>query len=260
MVNWHIGCSGFYYDDWREFFYPEDMPKSRWFEYYTRHFDTLELNVTFYRFPKPETFEGWYRKSPDDFKFSVKAPRLVTHYKQFNDTATMMAGYYETIADGLKEKLGCILFQLPPRTTYSEEKLEKILDTIDTQYTNVLEFRHESWWNSAVINTLSKHKIIFCGMSHPKLPDDIIQNGPVMYYRYHGVPELYKSKYAFSEIKKMVDTVNANKTVKQAFIYFNNDIGASAIVNGKEMMEYAGKKLPDLPEVSYRKSVSRKRK
>lgn len=236
-MKWWIGCSGFYYNHWKNVFYPEDLPKSKWFDYYKERFNTLELNVTFYRFPKLNVFENWYKKSPKKFSFSVKAPRLITHYKQFHDTAEMMAGYYATIREGLQDKLGSVLFQLPPRSVYTEERLQRIIETMDNSFNNVLEFRHPSWWHEGVYRTLGKHKISFCGMSHPALPDEVIRNSPVVYYRFHGTPELYKSPYDITFLEKIAAEISSNKKVKQAFLYFNNDIDGSAIKNARELHE-----------------------
>jgi len=124
MVKWWTGCSGFHYKHWKGIFYPEGLAQTRWFGYYTGHFKTLELNVTFYRFPKLSFLETWYNNSPEIFSFSVKAPRAITHYKQFNKAEQLTADFYGTIQEGLKDKLGCVLFQMPPKMSYKEEKLE----------------------------------------------------------------------------------------------------------------------------------------
>ena len=236
-MQWRIGCSGFYYNHWKGIFYPEDLPKSKWFDYYKQHFNTLELNVTFYRFPKLEVFEGWHEKTPKDFSFSVKAPRFITHFKQFNDTAEIMAGYYDTMQKGLKKKLGCVLFQLPPRAAYTEERFGKILATLDPSFKNVLEFRHPSWWNKEVFKILGKHKITFCGQSHPLLPDDIIQNTALVYYRFHGTPDLYKSPYSQPFLERVANEIMLNKKSKKAFLFFNNDIDGSAIKNARQLQQ-----------------------
>ena len=198
MAKWWIGCSGFHYQHWIGSFYPEDLPKRKWFEFYCEHFHTLELNVTFYRFPQLSFLQSWYKRSPDDFSFAVKAPRAITHYKKFNDTEKLISDFYSTIEEGLQEKLGCVLFQMPPRFDYTEERLEKIINSLDPSFNNVLEFRHESWWQQHVYDKLAKHKITFCGMSHPSLPDEIVQNTSVLYYSMHGVPNLYQSPYKIS--------------------------------------------------------------
>ena len=112
-IDWHIGCSGFYYPDWKLKFYPEGLPQSKWFEYYSSKFNTLELNNTFYRFPQIAALQTWYRRSPASFLFSVKAPRLITHYNKFENSQPLLTDFYTAISAGLKEKLGCVLFQLP---------------------------------------------------------------------------------------------------------------------------------------------------
>lgn len=239
MVNWWIGCSGFYYKHWKDVFYPSGLTQSKWFDYYCRHFNTLELNVTFYRFPQLSFLENWHKRSPDTFCFSVKAPRIITHYKKFTGTESLLSDFYGTVREGLKDKLGCILFQLPPRFIYTEERLELILNSLDTSFTNVLEFRHPGWWNSEVYNKLAKKNITFCGMSHPLLPDETVQSTKNVYYRFHGVPELYKSKYDQTVLYDFARDIESSGTTKNAYIYFNNDIGGSAIENAKEMRVYS---------------------
>ena len=122
-MQYHIGCSGFYNKDWKNDFYPNGLAQRKWFEYYCTQFNSLELNTTFYRFPRVEFLQKWYDKSPSDFKFSVKAPRLITHFKQLKDCERLLDDFYSTIREGLKEKLGTVLFQLPAKIIYSEELL-----------------------------------------------------------------------------------------------------------------------------------------
>jgi uncharacterized protein YecE (DUF72 family) len=160
-MEWHIGCSGFHYKDWKGRFYPEDLPQKKWFDYYCQHFKTLELNVTFYRFPQLSFLQTWFDKSPDDFRFSVKAPRAITHYKKFNDSVDMITSFYDTINNGLQHKLGPVLFQLPPSFHYDEGKLERVLNSLNPSFMNVFEPRHISWWNNDVYNELAKKALPF---------------------------------------------------------------------------------------------------
>ena len=132
----------------------------------------------------------------------------------------------------------CVLFQMPPRMIYREEKLEQIIENLNPAFTNVLEFRNETWWTAHVYNKLAQHNITFCGMSHPALPDDVVQNTKTVYFRFHGVPQLYKSKYEMELLKKIADEIENNSDTKEAFIYFNNDIDGSAITNAIEMEQY----------------------
>lgn len=238
-VNWHIGCSGFHYKHWRGTFYPERLAQRRWFDFYAEHFRTLELNVTFYRFPQVSFLNNWYRQSPADFRFSVKAPRAITHFKQFHQTVDMITSFYDTIKEGLQEKLGPVLFQLPPRLAYTEERLERILEQLDPGLTNVLEFRHPSWWQEHIYRRLRQQGVVFCGMSHPELPDQLIVNTDVIYYRFHGVPNLYSSAYSETALKDFADKVNGEVHIRESWCYFNNDAAVAAIPDAKTLIRLA---------------------
>ncbi len=237
MINWHIGCSGFHYKHWKGSFYPEDLAQSKWLDYYCRYFSTLELNVTFYRFPRLSFLQTWHKKTPDNFRFAVKAPRLITHFKQFNNATEQLSDFYNTVRDGLQEKLGCVLFQMPPRFSYSEERMEKILSNLDNSFLNVVEFRHESWWQEDVYKELKKKNIIFCGMSHPTLPKDIVANTPLFYYRLHGEGQLYGSNYENSQLQQIVTNIKKHQQIEEAFVFFNNDINTYAVYNAQEMQK-----------------------
>lgn len=238
--QWFIGCAGFHYKSWKGHFYPEKLPQTRWFDHYAEHFNTLELNVTFYRFPRLPMLENWYNKAPDDFKISAKVPRAITHFKRFNDTHRMMSDVYGTLRDGLKEKLGCVLFQLTPLLKYSEETLDKILNHIDPTFTNMLEPRHESWWNQHVYNKLAAHGVTFCGHSYPELPDEVIVNSNVAYYRFHGVPHLYHSPYTKAQLKRVANALLAHEHVDTFYIYFNNTDSGHAIANAQLLQQMVG--------------------
>jgi uncharacterized protein YecE (DUF72 family) len=229
-MNWHIGCSGFYYKEWKNLFYPIGLQQKNWFEYYSSKFDTVELNVTFYRFPQLSFLQNWYNKSPKHFLFAVKVPRLITHNKKFVDIGDLLKSFYDTINNGLKEKCGPVLFQLPPGLIYSEEKLQQIILAMDHSFKNVVEFRHISWWNEKVYSVFSKHNICFCSISYPNLPDDVIATSDFLYYRFHGIPKLYYSVYDKSTLDTVVNSI-FRAGIKTAFIYFNNTAEMGAIDN-----------------------------
>jgi uncharacterized protein YecE (DUF72 family) len=231
-----IGCSGFYYKHWKGVFYPEDLPQRNWFPFYCQYFNTLELNNTFYSFPKASSLQKWYDESPEHFVFTVKAHRVITHYKKFNNVIDRVNELYDVTGHVLKEKLGPVLFQLPPNFHYSDEHLQKMISNLDPAFTNVVEMRHESWWKPEVYQELAKYGITYCGMSHPTLPANVVANTETLYYRMHGNQQLYASAYSREELLQLRDKVKETN-VKQAFIYFNNDIGASAIFNAKELKE-----------------------
>lgn len=230
-IQWFIGCSGYHYKEWKDAFFPPGLPARKWFDFYARHFNTLELNSTFYRFPRLSTLHNWWNNAPDDFKFSAKVPKFVTHYHKFKDTLGQVNDFYGLLNDGLKDKLGCVLFQLPPSTQYDDDTLDKIISNTQPTFTNVIEFRHASWWNKKVYDKLALHNITFCGHSYPKLPDNVVVNSAVSYYRFHGVPKLYYSQYTNAFVDKIGNALVESKKVKTAFVYFNNTVTVAALNN-----------------------------
>ena len=240
-MKWNIGCSGFAYKEWKGVFYPDKMPADKWFDFYASQFNTVELNNTFYRFPSLEKLLDWYEKSPANFSFSIKVPKLITHFKQLMDADLLIKNLYATCKDGLKEKLGEILFQFPPKFDYTAARLQQLINSVDTEFTNVVEFRHSSWWNEEVYTQLAKNKIIFCGTSHPLLPDDIIVGGPVIYYRFHGVPSLYYSNYKQDVLKAFADDIADVPQIRKVNCYFNNTAATNAIKNAQFLRQYCDK-------------------
>lgn len=235
-MEWRIGCSGFYYKEWKEIFYPAGLPQKEWFKYYCEHYNTIEINSSFYRQPSLKSFKTWHDSSPDDFLFSIKAPRTITHYNRFKNSADLISDFYNITGDGLKNKLGCILFQLPPGFVFSAEHLDLILSHLLPDFKNVIEPRHKSWWNNEVFNTFQANSITFSGISYPSpdLPEDIIQNVDPVYYRFHGKPVLYKSLYPEEQIIQFAESIK--QTNDQIFVYFNNTWGNSALINSKQLM------------------------
>lgn len=236
-MEWKIGCSGYHYPEWRGHFYPHDVAQRKWFEYYCENFSTLELNVTYYKFPRVESLRKWYERSSAGFSFSVKAPRYITHFKKFSDAQRMLGDFNNAVKEGLSEKLGCVLFQFPSNFQYEAERLSRILDLLDGSVRNVLEFRHDSWWNQAVYKSLRKSKIAFCGMSHPNLPDDVIATTDTLYYRFHGVPHLYNSGYEAQTLEHTVQQMLSQRGVRRAFVYFNNTAEGHAVTNARQLQD-----------------------
>jgi uncharacterized protein YecE (DUF72 family) len=118
----------------KKYFIRKVYLKKKWFEFYCSRFNTLELNTTFYRFPKIEFLQKWYEASPADFKFSVKVPRLITHYKQLNDCRNLLDDFYNAVEEGLKEKLGTVLLQFPAKIAYSENFLQRIIQNLNISF------------------------------------------------------------------------------------------------------------------------------
>ena len=234
IMKWKIGCSGFYYKEWKDFFYPKGLAQKDWFKFYTEHFNTIEINASFYKTPTEKSLEKWYHESTADFLFTMKAPRLITHYKQLKDCKMDTADFYHLLNNGLKEKLACVLFQFPPSFNYTEERLERLLQTLDPSFKNVVEFRHPSWWNENVFIQLATHRIVFASQSYPKgLPEEVIITTPTIYYRFHGKPILYKSTYELAVLQHLFEQIPA--TTQEVFVYFNNTWGSGAITNANQL-------------------------
>lgn len=172
-MNYFLGCSGYYYNHWKGLFYPETRPKTKWLQYYAQSFSTVEINNTFYWFPTEHFLQDWYNKTPQNFKFTIKANRSITHTRKFHNTQDLTKRFYE-LASLLKDKLLCVLFQLPPFMHKNLELLETIASQMDPKVVNVLEFRHESWWSSDVYALMERYGLVFCSVSASELPDDLV--------------------------------------------------------------------------------------
>ena len=234
-VDFKIGCSGFYYKNWKGTFYPEKLAQNKWLGFYATQFNTLELNSTFYRFPTLEFMQGWHKKVPDDFVFSVKAPRIITHLKKLNDCERLLDDFYNVCEKGLKKKLGCILFQFPPSSACNAEMMKRVLESLRPGFKNVAEFRHPTCWSTEVYDLLREKEISFCSISHPTLPDDVITTSKIAYVRMHGVPDMFHSGYSVMELEALKKKLQKNKEITEAWIYFNNTDGKNGFQNAKDM-------------------------
>lgn len=230
----HIGCSSYYNSNWKPEFYPEGLPRKEWFDFYCQHFNTYEMNGTFYKPPTVKNLISWYDKSPEDFIFSVKAPKIITHLKKFNDSQKEIQEFYQTCEEGLKHKLGLVLFQLPPSFHYSDENLDLVLSNLNTEFQNIIEFRHLSWWNDEVLKIFKEKNITFCNVSHPTLPDSIAKTNSLGYFRFHGSPKMFYSSYENEYLEKILESI-ATKNFEEFYIYFNNTASIAGISNALEM-------------------------
>jgi uncharacterized protein YecE (DUF72 family) len=237
MTSWKIGCSGFHYAEWKEIFYPASVREKEWFEFYCRHFNTMEFNVTFYKFPRVDGLRQYHLRSPENYFFSVKAPRLITHFRKFKDAQRYLSDFYHAVSAGLQEKLGPVLFQFPANFEFKDEYLDRLISLTDKSFVNVMEFRHVSWWSDDVLRAFKANNLTFCGMSHPGLPDDVIKTSDTIYYRFHGVPKLYASSYKTSKLEQVAMEIQTYVDLKDVYVYFNNTADGSAISNAKKFQE-----------------------
>lgn len=233
-VSAHVGCSGWFYWKWRGLFYPADIPTGAWFDHYAEHFDTVEINASFYSWPTVTNVKNWKRQpGRRNFIYTVKVCELITHIKKFRGTKTLVKDF-GMIADILGERMGCFLFQLPPSYRFTKARLTSILDQLDPARRNVVEFRHASWWNETVYAAFREAGLIFCSCSGPRLPDELVKTADDVYVRLHGPERWYRHHYSKEELSKWAERINLSGA-KRAWIYFNNDNEAHAPENAKTM-------------------------
>ena len=237
----HVGCSGWFYWHWRDCFYPEGSPTSRWFEFYASKFKTVELNAPFYSWPTVATVETW-RRQPGrrKFTYAVKVNELITHQKRMSGVKTLVRDFC-FIADLLGERLGCFLFQLPPSFHYSAAALKRVLGALDHSRPNVVEFRHRSWWNERVFAAFRETGTVFCSCSGPRLPDELVKTADDVYVRFHGTKQWYRHDYSKEELAVWAERIRASGA-RRVWAYFNNDREGYAIKNARELIRQLKKK------------------
>jgi uncharacterized protein YecE (DUF72 family) len=229
----NVGCSGWFYWHWRDFFYPKDLPTKEWFAHYARNFSTVELNAPFYSWPTINAVKQWLGQAGSkQFVYTVKVCELITHVKRFSGTKTLVKDF-GFIADLLGNRMGCFLFQLPPSYAYTTARLETIVRQLDPSQRNVVEFRHLSWWNEKVYAAFQKAGVIFCSCSGPRLPDCLVLTSDEVYIRFHGPKNWYRHDYSAEELAAWAGRIKESGC-KRVWAYFNNDRDAFAIKNAKE--------------------------
>ncbi|MDR6524860.1 uncharacterized protein YecE (DUF72 family) [Chryseobacterium rhizosphaerae] len=235
--NLYIGCSGFYNNDWKGSLYPENAPGKDFLSLYARAFNAVEINSTFYRIPTAKTLLKWYDETPELFRFFIKIPKAITHQKRLTESKEDIISFCTHIQNNLKDKLSGFLYQFPPSFKNTPENLTLILDNLDFNFLNVIEFRHESWWQKEIFDFLKNINAVFSGVSFPgNLPEDVVINHPeIVYYRLHGKPVLYKSEYSNEFLDHLAAKLKMTK--QTAFIFFNNTWGTSAVKNAIYLQE-----------------------
>lgn len=224
-----MGSSGWIYPHWRGRFYPEKLAVKRWFAFYAEHFDTVEVNNSFYRLPKPETFDAWAAQAPASFRYAVKANRYLTQAKKLKDCEEPMARMMPAFRH-LGETLGPVLYQLPPRFKLNLDRLEQFLELLPKDVVNVFEFRDNSWHDDAVFSLLERYGASFCAHDMPGSNSPDLAVGPVAYVRFHGGEGKYWGRYSDAALLRWTDWMMAEaRKGREVWAYFNNDAEAHAI-------------------------------
>ncbi len=232
-----IGTSGLQYEDWRHRFY-EGVPQRRWFEHTLAWFQTLELNVSFYRLPRREVFAGWRRRSPDDAVIAVKASRYLTHVRRLSDPAGPVARLMDR-ASALGPKLGPVLIQLPPDLPADPPALAASLDCFPAGTRLAVEPRHQSWWSSEVHDLLASRGAALVWADRGGSPvSPLWRTASFGYVRFHHgdaqVPPNYHRRTLGTWATRIAEAYGAEDDV---FVYFNNDGRCAAVDNAVTFAE-----------------------
>lgn len=243
MARIYIGTSGYYYKHWIGRFYPEKLAKDKWLEYYSKVFDTVELNTTFYHLPRAKTLEGWIRKTPFNFLFSVKIHQVITHIKKLKDVRSDFYGFMKMIKPlRIYNRIGCILHQFPPTLEYDISLLKNYIALLPKGYRHVFEFRNPEFFNDTIFGILKENGIALCISHMHELFAPPVATADFVYFRFHGPEERYRSIYDDEQIEDFAMLIwNFLLEDKIVFAYFNNDYNAYAVENA----------------ISLRKSVSK---
>jgi uncharacterized protein YecE (DUF72 family) len=233
-----IGTSGWSYDHWRGGFYPERLTKDRWFDFYAERFNCVEVNATFYRRFADSTYLKWRDRAPEDFRYVLKVPQLISHRHRLHDCNDLITGFCRS-AQLLGNKLGLLLLQLPPDLPYQPQLLEAALDAFTTASLVAVEFRNEQWLTEESFSLLRKHKANFCNPDHPQHPLSAIVTGDSGYLRLHGRREWYTDNYNRDELIAVAETARKMKLqgAEEVYIFFNNDYAAHAPHNAAELLQ-----------------------
>ncbi|MGM0652589.1 MAG: DUF72 domain-containing protein [Bacillota bacterium] len=236
----YIGTSGYQYKHWQDIFYPKELPQRRWFSFYADHFDTVEINNTFYNLPEPATFEQWAAQAPEGFLYALKFSRYGTHMKKLKDPVEVINNFMER-AGLLGKKLGPILVQLPPNWKANPERLKNFLKTVPGNHRFAIEFRDPSWLIDPVFRILEEQGAALC-------VHDMIKNHPDpvttdwVYYRYHGID--YGGNYSHQKLAAEADHLAGHLSAgRDVYAYFNNDLEGYAVQNALDLQRYLKNRL-----------------
>jgi uncharacterized protein YecE (DUF72 family) len=239
----YIGTSGWHYKHWLDdVFYPAGTRPAQMFDFYAQHFDTVEINNSFYHLPSAKTFDNWRESSPPKFLFAVKGSRFITHMKKLKDPRPSSEKFFD-VADRLGRKLGPILFQLPPRWKVNVERLAEFLESLPQRHKYVIEIRDESWLVPEVYALLRRHKTAFCihDFADMKVPEEITAN--FTYIRFHGPTSAkYFGSYSSEQLREWAKRIEDwSQRLSAIYVYFNNDPGGEAVRNALELKRLVGR-------------------
>lgn len=246
-----VGCSGWEYKHWKGNFYPETLPRQRWFRHYASVFDTVELNNSFYRLPQKQTMRSWRLQAPMRFIYAVKASRYLTHMRKLKAPSDPLALLFDRARD-LGPHLGPVLYQLPPRWKPDLVRLQEFLQAIPKDVRQTIEFRDAAWYTDQVFDLLTRHGVALCihDMTGCATPRMVV--GPFVYARFHGASarSRYSGSYSQAQLDNWADWLDVQMSRGyDVYAYFNNDVGGHAPRNALTLRNALDGRRPGLRAV-----------
>ncbi len=245
-----IGTSGWSYRHWRDVFYPPGLPTRDWLRHYASRFSTVELNATFYRLPRPETFEAWARQAPPGFCFALKASRYLTHIRRLREPGEPLERLLAA-ARPLGGHMGPLLFQLPPRWVPDADRLRALAEAVPQGLPAAVEFRDPAGYTPQVLDLLADLGLALVVHDHPAAPAPREVTGPFAYVRFHGPGPLYGGEYGEAGLAGWAEWIRGLRgRGVPVYAYFNNDAGAAAVRDAlrlADMVGEAGRQHPPGP-------------
>ncbi len=238
VPSFFVGTSGWTYDHWKGSFYPDKLAKSRWFDFYASRFPAVEVNATFYRTFKDQTYLNWKKRAPEGFGYVLKAPRIITHLKHLLDVEENIKTFCQSSAL-LEDRLEMILLQVAPGTPYDLDRLRKALLAFSDPDNVAVEFRNPEWLNQETVTLLRGLGATFCNVDSPQQRLTDILTSDRAYLRLHGRKNWYSYNYSISELGEIAALAQklADRGAKRVFIFFNNDFGGYAPANATTLLK-----------------------
>ena len=229
-MRYLVGTSGYNYPEWRGSFYPEKFPTGKMLAFYAGHFNTVEVNYTFYRIPTPPLLEGWAKGTPETFTFTLKAPRRITHDSKLQRCEDLTQTFCRT-ARTLGAKLGTLLFQLPPTFKRDDAVLGGFLELIPEGMRAAFEFRHPSWLDESVFAALRRRNVALCVADSDKMSTPVVATADYAYFR------LRDEGYQRPDIERWATVIKSQSVPGDAFVYFKHEEQGKGPEFAKMLME-----------------------
>jgi uncharacterized protein YecE (DUF72 family) len=224
-----IGTSGWSYASWRGPFFPKVLPSRLHLEFYASQFGSTELNGVFYRTPTEEAVRTWAEQTPEDFVFAWKASKFITHWKRLNQTSVNSIALLESRLQLLGEKVGPVLFQLPPQFQKDRSRIEGFLKLLPSRRRYAFEFRHPSWYEDDILDLLRDNDIALCISDHHDAPSPWLATASFVYVRGHGPGGRYRGHYRSETLTRWKRWLLAmRRSGRTAYVYFDNDQKSAA--------------------------------